>query len=321
MFRHNVVVPWTTPAADGTFDTLLPIAPLSHLLLTVACLNNGANTKATLAQILGAVEEVSIIHKGASVLSMNGADLHALVSFLYKSQAWMGNIINTDDATRFITIPIPFGRTPYNVNECFPATSKGDLIFRIKVDIADTGYDGLIYHLESVELPDATPKAYLKATYKTDTPSATGWDDYPLPKGNPYVGILLWGTTVPSGTAWTTTIDQVKLLADNAEVFYQHTYWEALHGNCMLWMPPPAAFAEKIHRENTATAYAQNADTAAEEVVALDLEKYSYMDFSPDGSDTHLFPSGDYGDVKLQIYAGDTNAFRFIPVELVAAAA
>ena len=315
-FRSTVIDEYT-PSADGTKEESLGIRPISHLNLTVKCLNNGTNTKATLAQILSAIESVEVLKGGKSIISVNGADLYAIASILLGREPWQENVINTDNAVRHLTIPILFGRRPYDPNECLPAQPKGELTVRIKYDIADTGYDGLVIHVDQVELPDATPSGYLKYTTKTDTPSSTGWQDLDLPIEGSYVGILLWGTTIPTGTSWTTTLDKVTFLVDNSEKYFREVSWEALHGSLVERLGPANAWAEKFHMENTASDYTQNADTATEEQDDTDLANYAWMDFDPTGDGTYLFSTEGVSDIKLHYSAGDTNNFRVVPVQLI----
>lgn len=317
-FLRTVVVQDVTPAADGEVPYDLPVNSISHLNLTLKALNAGTNTKATLAQLLGALEKIEILHRGQAIHSYNGADLFALNCILLGHEPVQANIINTDNATRSLGLIIPMGRKLYNPAECFPPTKRGDLKINIKIDIADTGYDGVIFQIESTELLDASPARYLKVTTLTATPSATGEMDVALPIGNPYTGILLWGTTVPVGTAWTTTIDYAKLLADNVERYYAKANWESLHADLILRCGACVDWSEKIHLENTGASYAQNADTATEEVVKGDIENYALMDFDPALNDEFLLETSGLSELKLKINAGDTNALRALPMELVA---
>ena len=316
-FIRSVLVQDVTPASDGIYTYDLPVNPLSHIVLTLKALNNGANTKATLAQLLGALEKVEVLHEGSAVVSLNGADLYALDCVLLGREPIQENVINTANATRAISLVIPLGRSLYNPNECFFGVKKGELQLQIQIDIADTGYSGVIFQIETVELPGASPSNYLKSTTLSYTPAATGEVDVDLPIGAVFAGILLWATTVPTGTAWTATIDWVKLLKDNKEFMYSKTNWESLHGDLINRIQNPFAYAEKIHMENTATAYTANADTAAEEQVASDLANYAYMEFDPSGRDEFLVQTQGLSRFHLRINAGDTNALRIIPVRLV----
>jgi len=306
-------------AADGTVTYNLNIRPTSHLVYTVKVLNAGANTKATLAQILGGVENIQVSRFGQNILSVSAVDLYALNCILLGREPWQENVRNLDDSTRALSLIIPFGRKLYNPAECMPANSAGELTLQLTLDIADTGYDGMITLIEQIELPGATPANMLKYCTKAYTPTATGAAEVDLPRGNPYTGILLWGTTVPTGIVWTTTIDQIRLLVNNEEHYYGNTHWEALHGELINRCAPAGAWGEKIHLENSATAYTQNADTNAEEACDTALNNHAYMDFAPGGNDDFILGTADLAGLKLEVTAGDTNPTRITPVELMKA--
>ena len=137
-----------------------------------------------------------------------------------------------------------------------------------------------------------------------------------LPIGLKYLGVLLWGTTIPTGTSWTTTIDAVTFLVNNVERYIRNSNWESLHGMLINRCPPANFFAEKFHLENTASSYSQNADTAAEEADDTSLANYAYIGFDPLGDGSYIFDSAGVSDMALRINAGDTNATRIIPVQL-----
>jgi len=317
-FFRSVIAPDVTES-DGVKTYDLEIRPTSHLVINIKCLNNGTNTKATLAQILGALEKIEVLRFGASIVSISALDLFALNCILLHAVPWQENVINTDDAVRCLSLIVPFGRSLYNPAECFPQTTAGELQLQLTIDIADTGYDGYISQIEQVELIGAKPANFMKYMTKNYTPSATGAAEVDLPRGNKYIGVLLWGTTVPATTSWTTTIDKLRLLVNNEEHYYGMCNWESLHGELINRLGPANAWSEKIHLENLATAYTQSADTAAEEQVNTGLVNHAYLDFSPQDKDDFLLDTSGLSGLKLEITAGDTNATRITPVELVKA--
>jgi len=314
-FFHSVITDDVTTSADGTVTANLNIRPTSHLIITIKALNNSA--KVTTAQLLGGLEKIEVVRFGSTVYSLSGLDLYALNCILLGHEPWQENVIDTDDAVRTLPLVVPFGRKLYDPGECFPGTKSGELQLKMTIDIADTNYDGWIEQVEQVELPGAQPRRHLKVTTKDYTPSATGDAEVDLPIGNIMAGILLWGTTVPTGTSWTTTIDDVTLLMDNVEHYYSDVNWESLHGMLMARCSPANAFAEKFHTENTATEYTQNADTAGEEQDDTTLANHAFMDFFPNGGDDYLIDTKQLNQFKLRLTAGDTNATRIVPVELV----
>lgn len=294
-FRRSIVIADITPAADGVLTYDMPPRPISFIDLTIKCLN--VTNEATDAEIAAMVTKVEVLDQGRAVVSMSFADLLAHSAFLSGNQPILTNQVATDNATRSITARIHLGRVAYNPDECYPARDKGQLQLQLTVDIANAGADGLILQAECVELIGAKPKSYLKSTALSSTPTATGDHDVNLPVGNWLAGILLWGTTVPTGIAWTTTIDKIKLLVDNTEFAYPSSYWECLHG----------ALIECIGM-NKGWVLAAGDDN---------FINYALVQLSPYGMNDTLMWTGDTNSIVLRITAGDTNPLRVIPMEVV----
>jgi hypothetical protein len=276
-----------------TYD--LPINPLSAVIITLKGLN--ATDEATLAEVLARLTKITVSRMGQTVYDISGADLYALNVVMFGHEPILTNIVATDNATRSITLVLPFGRKMYDPEECHPATRKGEFKLQITFSATETAIDGLILLVETVELLGASPKRYLKVTTLSDSASAAGEEDLDLPIGNVLAKILLFSTTVPTGTAWTTTVDWIKLMRNNTEHQIAKTKWEALHGEllriCGYIGDHSAAFGDdKIH-------------------------KYGVLEFSPDGRDNFLVDTKGASSMKLRLYAGDTNEYRAIPIELV----
>lgn len=318
-FRRTILVDDVSPASDGDYTYDLPVDPISYITITLKALNAGVNTKATLAQLLGALSNIQVIYRGSAIFQISAADLYALDVILFGKEMMQENVVNTDNATRAITLILPFGRKLFDPAECFVATKRGELQLKLTVDIADTGYDGVIFLIETTELLGATPAQYLKVYTLSDTPSAAGDMDLELPRGNKLAGVLLWGTTIHTGTAWTTTIDKVQMLLDNVRRFYCESKAEALHGEMGVLAGAANAFAEKFHLENEAATYTQNADTATEEADDSDLSNYQFLNLGINMPADYVIDTAPLSSLKLRITAGDTNPLRVIPVELVAA--
>jgi hypothetical protein len=298
-FIRSVIVQDVTPAADGSYTYDLPVNPLSHINLTLKCLN--VTNEATIAEILAMISNVEVIHRGTSIFQLSAADLNALDYILLHNPPINANQVATDNATRYHGLKIPFGRKLYDPTECFPASKAGELKLRLTVDIANAGADGLILQVEATELPEASPARFLKCTSMTKTPSATGDMDIDLPISYLFAGILLWGTTVVTGTAWTNTIETVKLLGDNTELYYSLANWESLH-------------ADLLHRVGHRPGHIVAGTDDA-------IVNYAFLDFSPYDEDTYLLDSAPLSGLKLRINAGDTNPLRVLPLELVPAGA
>lgn len=294
-FLRTVVVQNASITAGDVKTYDLPVNPLSHILLNLQCLN--VTDEAALAEILARLTKVEVLLRGASVYSLSGADLFALNMVLFSQNPVLTNQVATDNATRNITLVLPFGRKLMNMAECFPASRKGELQLQITFSSTETACDNVVLQVETVELIGANPTKYLKVTTLSKTPAATGDVDVDLPIANLLAGIMLFGTTVPTGTATTATIDTVKLLKDNRESYFALANWESLHGELL---------ARCGHREE----YDGSADND-------DIKNYAFMDFAPSGTDEFLYDTKPAANLKLRVSAGDTNALRALPVELV----
>lgn len=296
-YRKSIVIPDVTPAADGVYTYDLPPGPLSFIDLVLKCLN--VTDEATAAEVMALITKVEVLNNGESIYSSSYADLNALNAHLYGKQPILTNLVATDNATRYMVCRIPFGRIPYDPEECLPARAAGTLKLQLTVDIANAGADGLILQAECVELPEATPKSYLKCTTLEKTPSATGDLDVFLPTGNLYAGILIYATTVPTGTAWTATVDKIKILKDNVEHYIAQSYWEGLHGQTLEDCGMLAGYGISVTDD--------------------DYINYGFLNFTPAGGNQYLMETADAAIMTARITAGDTNAFRLMPLEIVQA--
>jgi hypothetical protein len=293
-FLRSVIVQDVTPAADGSYTYDLPVNPVSHIILAIKALN--VTDEASEAHLAALVTNIEVLHRGTSIMQFSAADLLAIDHVIFGKSPLLLNQIATDNATRALILIIPFGRSIYNPSECFPESKAGELQLRLTVDIATTEADGLILQVEAIELLGASPSRHLKITTLSKTPSATGACDVDLPIHNVYAGLLLFSTTIPATTAWTTTVNQVKLLADNTEKLYSLSNWISLHG-------------ELLNRPGHEPGY-----------IAADgndhIANYSFMDFAPGNSDEFLLDSRPLSALKLRVTAGDTNVLRVLPFEL-----
>lgn len=292
-FRRTAVIPDVTPAADGAYTYDLPVKPLSHLIITLKTVAD--TTGWTPAVALAALENIEVLRHGSAIVSINAIDLYALNCIMFGHEPWDENWAATSTYTHMVTLIVPFGRELFNPAECLPETIRGELTFRYTVDITDTGYTSVIMQVEAVELLDANPSDFLKYVTATMTPTATANNDLELPIGNEFVGILLWGTTVPAATAWTTTIERVTVLVDNIETYYRDTYWTTLHGDLIRKLSPAEAYTTS----------------------GTIIPNHAYLDFDPRGDGAYLLESRGLSDLMLRIYAGDANALRAISIEKV----
>lgn len=297
----------------------LPVNPLSHIIFTLRFLNN-TGTLTDYTKLLAAISQLSNVavdFKGTSIVNMSGPDLAFYFQVLTGKTIAQVNCNSVDNDARTLSMIIPFGRKLFDPNECFPAVKRGDLKLIIDYAAAQTGIDGLYAQIETVELLGATPKQFCKATTLSKTPAAAGDMDVDLPIGNPILGCLLFSTTVPN-TAYTASIQTVKMLVDNVEYGYSQANWESLKidfFNRMCWND---FNLEHVHFGDYDPAAA--ADTMQEEMDVAKERLYAYLDYDPNKDDMFFLLTEGKSRVHLRITAGDTGAIRVIPIELVGVA-
>lgn len=308
-----------TVSTRVTYD--LPVNPLSHIIFTLKFLNDtGTITNYTaLSAALALLSNVSVEFKGSSILSMGGKDLaiySALLTGLIPRQV---NQSRTNNDVRSITVIIPFGRLLFNPDECFPAVKRGELRLIIDYAAAQTGIDTPIAQIETVELMGAAPTRFVKGTVISKTMTSGVGNDVDLPIGNPLLGVLLFGTTIPDGSAYDATIGKVKVLVDNQEMLYSEANWESLHGELRNRFPASLDYETHVHYYSGAEAGA--ATTLEPETDIALIKSYAYLDFDPLKDGSYALVTEGKSRIHLRVTAEASDAARIIPVELIQLAA
>lgn len=274
----------------------LPTNPLSHLIISLDGYN--ATDEATLAEILAFINKVEVTHFGRTVLSLEGEDLAALDAYLYGGMPVLSNNIATDNATRCLSLIVPFGRKVFTPDECYPATKKGELTLSLDYTAPATSMDNGTLNIEAVELLDASPSHYLKSTYRSvSAPGATGDNDVDLPIGNELIALMLWNTTFPAASSHTYGIDNVKLLVDNVEFNYASARAQCLVGDMIFrlsTLPRDIAAFGQVLPDNT-----------------------FWMDFDPHGDGQWLIDTAGKSSVVVRLTMGVDEACRVVVLERV----
>jgi len=318
-FLRQVLVPDVAQAASTVRTDDLPVNPLSHIIFTIKGLNDtGTLTDFTVSSaLLSFISKIEVLFQGSAIISGSAHDLARLHGVLLRKSPRAGVIDSTDNDIRSLSFIIPLGRSLYDPKECFPAVRRGELVLQTTSGAAVTGVDGHILQIETVEILAATPERYLKATTISKTPAATGDHEVDLPIGNQLAGVLLFGTTIPIGAAWTTSIDQCRLMVDGSEAYYGNANWECLNGDLGALVQANSQTSEHVHVSDVAAAYTQWQDTDLNAVAYDFYKQYAYLDLDPRKDDQYLLDTKGRARVNLKITAGDTNAIRVLPVELV----
>jgi len=315
-FLHSVLAQDESITVSTTVTYDLPTNPLSAVLFTLLFANDTGTitdysaVEAALAQ----VSKVEILYRGQAIISGSLADVARLMEYVTGIPLGQVQQVDTNNAYRSLTVPLCLGRTPYNPAECYPETKKGELQLQITYAAAQTGIDTLKAQIETVELLGATPDMHLKATTHSVTPTAAGDIDIDLPIGNILAGALLYSTTTPAGATTTKSVEDAKLLVNNVERYFAKTNWETQRGIAQARAPMLLHNQAHLHYLSSVAAAG---DTDQQETGVTGHEKYIYLDLDPMKDGNFLLETGEASKVVIRVTAGDTNAIRCLPVELV----
>jgi len=320
---RNVMLQNKARALSDDVSDDLPVNPLYCILYTLRGEQLATSTTtdkiASLANLLACVSRIEVLFRGTAVLSGSLQDVCVMNALRLGRMPFILNSGDAANTALSVTIPIFLGRPRAKGAECFPAVRRGELTLHrvFAATSPNLVTTTLTEQVETVELLDASPSAFLKYVTLSKTFVTTGDNDVDLPLGNPIAGALLFGTTGFAATTSAATWKQSKLLVDGVEYLYSLTNWETLHGdlNRRLWLG--GDYQSHTHTENLAAAYA--ADVASAKVRGSDglLANYAWLDFDPWDDDSMLLDTSGRGRVHLRVTAGTADAARVMPLELV----
>lgn len=318
-YLHSIVQPNIDLVASvdiTPFD--LPVNPLSFLLLrfetdTAAV---GAETiYSAIDDVITQITSIRVQHKGEDIISGSLRDLMVLNMVHMRAFPWWHRLASPDAEIRSVVFPLCLGRRPYDKTSCFPATSRGNLRFLMTAGADGAGYSDINFSVSAVELIEAEPTEYVK--YTTNSRAAVaGQYDASLPIGNPLLGVVLFDTGLRDTAAATYSWGDVKLLKDNVEQYYPNERIEVLAGMLALQMGGMPFWPGHVHQ--TLAAIAAGAESAeAEELGAVGLKGYAYLDFDPLRDGDYQLETEGAADLKIRAVGADTNAVRWLPIERV----
>lgn len=316
-FIHSVIVEEQDPAADAILTHDLPVNPLSGLLLEIKPLNDtGSLTdyQAT-AGLLDALNSIRVLWQGQTILDITGRDLWAALLHRWNITVNQSNQVNTDDDRRSLILPIMFGRRWGDPLEGIPKTRSGELVLRLDVDVASTGYNDLRYQIEALELPDARFTHFTRLTTISQTFAATGNNDVVLPTEWDKRGILLFNTTAFAGATPTPGLGRVSILVNGVERGYTSTDIERLRGLYGALGKIHPRYDEHLHVLEGTGAAGDN--TSEPEQIDAPIAQYSYLDFDLTRDDTYNLATRGEQRLVLRSDADVAEAMRILPIEKV----
>lgn len=319
-FIHSVLVQDEDVSARTQDSDDLPVNPLSHVLLTLKT----THTHAALAdiekfkEVLDLITKIEVLYKGSAIFSMSGYDAFACGLIISHFETWGLNVLGTTVEERSTTLCIPFGRRLYDPRECFPRTTRGELVLQVTYADLPAAFPTEVAQIETVELPDASPTQYLRMTTLSADFTKAGENDVDLPIGHPISDLVVYGETIPVGAATTRTIGFLQVLVDNIRRFYSHTNFETIHNMEGRRRPAPGYWGSHVH-EGAAAAALCGVVIPGNHV----LDHYIHVPFDIFGDGEYSLQTAGKSDVVLRIGcdAAANNEVRVIPCEIVPAGA
>lgn len=321
MFTHSVVVQNEDITAGTSPSYDLPVSPMSHLLITLKFTQTAEVLQCPFVDIPALLNKVEVLYKGAGVCSMNGFDLLACGILICDFESWGVNATGQAEAERSLTFLVPFGRQLYSPIECYPSTSRGELILQTTFQTTFSTYiDNLKLQVEAVELPDAHPERFLKMTTSHVTPTAIADYDVELPIGNQISDIVLWGTTIPAAAADTASIAQIQIRKNNSEFMYSKINYETMHNMMGRLRAAPGYWGLHSHDTLETPAVVGNAEGLVDPQNHI-LSNHLLVPFDVRRDGAHILRTDDANDLNIRISPEDQLAVRVIPCEVVAVGA
>lgn len=320
-FIRSVLQQDVALAPSTTLDPIiLPTNPLSHILITLRALNNTVSLAdyRFLISFLNFISNLEVQFKGHVIIGGNLRDLAILNAVLTGFRPVQSNALHTNDDTRAVTFMISFSRVPFWREEAFPGVRSGELSLSITSAGAQTGLDGVTIQVETVELLGVTPMRFLKYTTQQRTFGATGNNDLDLPIGNAILGILVFGTTVPTGASFNATAGAMRILVDNVESDYANINWETAHGELGRRITSLHDWVGHVH--SFVDAAAGEALTRQQQLSAQGMENYALLDFDPLKDGSYSLITEGKSRVQLRVNADVADLIRIVPVELFSVA-
>lgn len=315
-FLRNIAVPEVAISADGVQNYEMAVNPLSVVHLCLRPLND-TGTLANYARyraICAALNRVSLVYNGQAIISMRGEDIAALNWLRWGILPEEANPDNVDNERRCVVLPLILGKMPYDKKSCFPATTRGQLVLEVDFDIADTGYDGLRFSVETTEIPSAKPTEFERRVQISQTFAATGQNDVDLVPGNLCRGIMLWGTTGFAGATPAPSWGRLKVLLDNMEAGYSATDWESLKTDPYLF-GRQANMGEHKHTVNAAGAGVEETTSVFD--VDEDFTNYVYLDYDVTRDDEYTLDTKGARRFNIRAEAETADAVRAVQIEVV----
>jgi len=309
-FLKQRVVQDYDQAADGAHTWELSDHPLAALWITIK--GDVVEADWCIDDLALSITDLELTHGSFTVVKYNSIKKAVLMNSLLKgSYPYLVASSQTIDDVVGFTFPILLGAPYLLPSMVLPSSKSNRNRLRLTLDIATAKLDDLLIDIHEVILPDANPVGCIKQEEIDYNASGTGDKDKNLQTNWDILKILLHSTTVPTGAAFTSTIETCGIELDDFAYGYKSVVWETLHAQIMDEMPAPANVENHIHADPS------SGDTG----MPVDLEHwishFGVLDFFYDYDLKWKLPSAGASTCKLKMNLGVDEAFNIVLAEYV----
>lgn len=299
----------------------LPVNPLSHIYLTIKAKRKGTADEDVPAfmSLPTILDRIEVLYKGSAVYSLSGVDCMASGILVNGFETWSVNAVDLEDAEWAVTLLVPLTRMLYSPTECFPATTRGELILQLTYAASSADWDVIRMQIETVELPDASASQFIKQTTLSATPTANVPLDIPLPIGNDISDIIVWQHQIQAAHLDVAAIDKLEILVDNINHFYPESFTETIQNMPGWKRAAPGYYGLHTHKlpADALSAGSQTTPLKPENHI---LACYMLLPFDVLRDGAYALKTAGASSVNLRLDIVAFGAIRVIPVEVVGAA-
>lgn len=300
------------PAADGIYTFDLSDEALAAIWITIKgdlvaadmCIDDYLLSCTTLDVVMGGF---NVVHYNAS--------LKAMIMNCKLKGAWpyLVNSSQTIDDVAGVTFPILFGAPYINEEMALPRSLNNRKRLIMTLDIATAALDDLLIDVCEVILPGATPKGAIKQEEVSVAAKGTGDKDVWLQTNWDLLKLLLYSPTVPTGAAYTATIERAYMEIDDFYFGYSNVPWEILHGELMDELEGSGPVEDHIHADPS------SGNTGMPVGLEHWIAHYAQMDFFYNYDLKWRAPLSIASTAKLKYNAGVDEAWSYVTASYVPA--
>jgi len=312
-FLKQVIENDYDPAADGVYTWELSDQALAAIWLTIKGDLVAANM--CIDDFLLSLTGLDVWFGSFNVMHYTTGIKAYLMNCKFKqAHGYLVNSSQTIDDVTGITFPLLFGAPYLNDKMCLPKSLDNRKKLSLTLDIATAALDDLLVDISEVIMIDASPLGCIKQEQVDVATKGTGDKDLWLQTNWDLLKAMIYSPTVPTGAAYTATIERAGLEIDDFAFGYKSVPWEHLHAEIMDELEGSGPVEDHIH-----------ADPASGNTgMPVDLEHwishYGELDYFFQKDLKWKAPLAGASTAKLKYHAGVDEAWSLINAYYVPAA-